>query len=209
MTLLRATDPDCQRLLTSIFSTIRNGTMTKPISTKEKLLQAGRELFWTRGYSNVSVRDITGAAGVDAALVSRYFGGKQGLFEATLADLPPWEVLASDREDLLAKAVESFSRPYDPETDLVNPFMLLLANVIDPVMGDKIRAFVQEGLAAPLAEKLGGAQAQERAAMLLAVLFGVALIRKNFQVQGLAEKSSEELYAQITVLGKAALQFEP
>jgi len=183
--------------------------MTKPISTKEKLLQAGRELFWTRGYSNVSVRDITGAAGVDAALVSRYFGGKQGLFEATLADLPPWEVLASDREDLLAKAVESFSRPYDPETDLVNPFMLLLANVIDPVMGDKIRAFVQEGLAAPLAEKLGGAQAQERAAMLLAVLFGVALIRKNFQVQGLAEKSSEELYAQITVLGKAALQFEP
>jgi hypothetical protein len=87
--------------------------------------------------------------------------------------------------------------------------MLLLANVIDPVMGDKIRAFVQEGLAAPLAEKLGGAQAQERAAMLLAVLFGVALIRKNFQVQGLAEKSSEELYAQITALGKAALQFEP
>jgi hypothetical protein len=45
--------------------------------------------------------------------------------------------------------------------------------------------------------------------MLLAVLFGVALIRKNFQVQGLAEKSSEELYAQITALGKAALQFEP
>jgi AcrR family transcriptional regulator len=183
--------------------------MTKPISTKEKLLQAGRELFWTRGYSNVSVRDITGAAGVDAALVSRYFGGKQGLFEATLADVPPWDVLASDREDLLAKAVESFSRPYDPETDSVNPFMMLLVNVIDPVMGDSIRTFVQQGLAAPLADKLGGPQAQERAAMLLAVLFGIALIRKNFQVQGLAEKSSEELCAQIMALGKVALLFEP
>lgn len=183
--------------------------MTKPISTKEKLLQAGRELFWTRGYSNVSVRDITGAAGVDAALVSRYFGGKQGLFEATLADVPPWDVLASDREHLLAKAVESFSRPYDPETDSVNPFMMLLVNVIDPVMGDSIRTFVQQGLAAPLADKLGGPQAQERAAMLLAVLFGIALIRKNFQVQGLAEKSSEELCAQIMALGKVALQFEP
>ncbi|MCF8510550.1 MAG: TetR family transcriptional regulator [Rhodobacteraceae bacterium] len=183
--------------------------MTKPISTKEKLLQAGRELFWTRGYSNVSVRDITGAAGVDAALVSRYFGGKQGLFEATLADLPPWDVLASDREGLLAKAVESFAQPYDPQTDLVNPFMLLLANVIDPVMGDKIRAFVQQGLAAPLAEKLGSAQAQERAAMLLAVLFGVALIRKNFQIQGLADKSPEALRAQITALARAALEFEP
>jgi AcrR family transcriptional regulator len=183
--------------------------MTKPVSTKEKLLQAGRELFWTRGYSNVSVRDITGAAGVDAALVSRYFGGKQGLFEATLADLAPWDVLAADREDMLAKAVESFSHPYDPKTDSVNPFMMLLVNVIDPVMGDNIRSFVQQALAAPLAEKLGGPQAQERAAMLLAVLLGVALIRKNFHIQGLADKSSEELCAQIMVLAKAALQFEP
>ena len=87
--------------------------------------------------------------------------------------------------------------------------MLLLANVIDPVMGDKIRAFVQQGLAAPLAEKLGSAQAQERAAMLLAVLFGVALIRKNFQIQGLADKSPEALRAQITALARAALEFEP
>ncbi|MEO0371384.1 MAG: TetR family transcriptional regulator, partial [Pseudomonadota bacterium] len=52
--------------------------MAKPRPTKEKLLGAARDLFWTRGYSNVSVRDITGAAGVDAALVSRYFGGKRG-----------------------------------------------------------------------------------------------------------------------------------
>jgi hypothetical protein len=44
--------------------------------------------------------------------------------------------------------------------------------------------------------------------MLLAVLFGIALIRKNFQVQGLAEKSSEELCTQIMALGKVALQFE-
>jgi len=150
--------------------------MNKPVSTKEKLLQAARELFWTRGYSNVSVRDITGAAGVDAALVSRYFGGKQGLFEATLAEIPPWEALVADREELLAKAVESFSHPYDPETDKANPFNMLLANIIDPEMGDKIREMVQQGLASPLAEKLGGAQANERAAMLLAVLFGVALV---------------------------------
>lgn len=85
--------------------------------TKEKLLDAARQLFWTRGYSNVSVRDITGAAGVDAALVSRYFGGKQGLFEATLNDIAPWDALSADSNDLLAKVVESFSHPYDPKTD--------------------------------------------------------------------------------------------
>ena len=174
--------------------------MTQPLSTKEKLLQAARALFWTRGYSNVSVRDITGAAGVDAALVSRYFGGKQGLFEATLADIPVWEVLGADRDHLLAKAVESFAQPYDPQTDLVNPFTLLLANVLDPVMGDKIRGFVQQGLATPLAEKLGGAKADERAALVLAVLFGVALMRKNFHVKGLADKSLDDLRQQMLLL---------
>ena len=183
--------------------------MTKTPSTKEKLLQAARALFWTRGYSNVSVRDITGAAGVDAALVSRYFGGKQGLFEATLADIPAWDVLACDRENLLEKAVESFTQPYNPQTDLVNPFTLLLANVLDPVMGDKIRAFVQQGIATPLAEQLGGVRAEEKAAMLLAVLFGFALIRKNFQVKGLTDTSLDDLRAQMMILGQTAVQSAP
>ena len=182
--------------------------MNKTISTKERLLQAARDLFWTRGYSNVSVRDITGAAGVDAALVSRYFGGKQGLFEATLAEIPHWEALDASREDLLAKTVESISEPYDPETDNVNPFTMLLANVIDPVMGEKTRELVQQALADPLADKVGGADADERVAKLLAVLFGVALMRKNFQLLGLADKSPEELRSLLMKLGQKALETE-
>jgi len=179
--------------------------MTQTLSTREKLLLAARQLFWTRGYSNVSVREITGAAGVDAALVSRYFGGKQGLFEATLAKMPTWEALASDQDNLLKTAVESFTQPFNAQTDIVNPYTMLLVNVIDPVMGDKIRAFVQSELAAPLAKKIGGAQAEEKAAMLLAILFGAALMRKNFQVRGLADKAPDELRAQIMLLGKVII----
>ena len=177
--------------------------MDKPVSTKEKLLHAAKALFWTRGYSNVSVRDITGAAGVDAALVSRYFGGKQGLFEATLDTISPWEALASD--DFLSSAVASFSEPFDPETDQVNAFTMLIANVIDPVMGEKMRGLVQDGIAARIAEKLDGPDTNERAASILAVLFGFALMRKNFQLQGLAEKSPEDLNALLTRLGREAL----
>lgn len=180
--------------------------MTKAVTTKDKLMDAARTLFWTRGYSNVSVRDITGVAGVDAALVSRYFGGKQGLFEATLAEIPPWEALEAGPEDLLAKAAESFAHPFDPETDAANVFTMLIANVIDPEMGGKIREMVQQKLADPLAEKIGGANAQDRAAALLAVLFGMALMRKNFQTRALAEKSPDALRAQIMRLGQAALE---
>lgn len=182
--------------------------MGKSVSTKEKLIHTARDLFWTRGYSNVSVRDITGAAGVDAALVSRYFGGKQGLFEATLAEIPTWEPLMAAPEDLLQKAAESFAHPFDPERDAANVFTMLLANVIDPEMGDMIRGMVQHKLADPLAEKLGGAQTQERAALLLAILFGVSLMRKNFQLEALADKTPEALCALLTRLGQTALEPE-
>ena len=182
--------------------------MEQPISTKDKLLQAARNLFWTRGYSNVSVRDIAGAAGVDAALISRHFAGKQGLFEATLAEIPPWEALTVDREALLDKVVEHFALPYDPVADATNAFNMLLCNIIDPEMGARTREFLKQGLAAPLAERIGGAAAKERAAMLLAVLFGVALMRKNFQLQGIADKTPEDVASQIRHLAQAALDFE-
>ncbi|MEM8703391.1 MAG: TetR family transcriptional regulator [Pseudomonadota bacterium] len=180
--------------------------MSKSSSTREKLVEAARALFWTRGYSNVSVRDITGSAGVDAALVSRYFGGKQGLFEATLAEIAPWEALAAEPDDLLAKAAASFAHPFDPEADATNVFTMLVVNVIDPEMGRMIRDLVQTKMADPLTERIGSADARERAALLLAVLFGVALMRKNFQLGGLADKSPEQLQADIIRLGRVALE---
>jgi len=62
--------------------------MSKSQKTKKALLQEAQNQFWSRGYSNVSVRDISKAAGVDGALISRYFGSKLGLFETTLQGLP-------------------------------------------------------------------------------------------------------------------------
>lgn len=182
--------------------------MNEPNPTKEKLLSSARELFWTRGYSNVSVREIAKAAGVDAALVSRYFGSKEGLFEATLAEIPPWNALEAPREELLTAAVASFSHPFDPDRDQANPFTMLLANIIDPEMSGTVRQMVKEALAEPLAEKLGGPNANTRAAMLLAALFGMALMRKNFQLESLSDKSVEEIEAQITQLATAALDYE-
>ncbi|MEM9428398.1 MAG: TetR family transcriptional regulator [Pseudomonadota bacterium] len=170
-------------------------------------MTAARELFWTRGYSNVSLRDIAKSAGVDVALVSRYFGGKQGLFEATLAEIPTWEALVVDPDGVLAAAVASFAHPCDPGTDETNVFTMLLTNIIDPEMGGKIRCMVQRGLADPLARKLGGNRAEERAALLLAALFGMALMRKNFRLDALANKPQAETDAQIRHLAAAALEY--
>ena len=42
--------------------------------------------FATSGYDGAFLRDIAADAGADAALINRYFGGKDGLFAAALKD---------------------------------------------------------------------------------------------------------------------------
>jgi AcrR family transcriptional regulator len=49
-------------------------------SSKEKLFRSAEELFSTKRFREVSVRDIAERAGVHFALVGYYFGGKQALF---------------------------------------------------------------------------------------------------------------------------------
>jgi AcrR family transcriptional regulator len=53
-------------------------------TTKEKLLDAAEKLFARKGFHGTSLRDITGEAGVDLALVNYHFGGKKPLFAAVL-----------------------------------------------------------------------------------------------------------------------------
>lgn len=84
---------------------------------KEKLLAAGTVLFAKDGYDRVSIRQISEAAGVNSALISYYFGGKQGLYDAVLSEqlasverfvskdlsaLDPREVIRQYAEEILS-----------------------------------------------------------------------------------------------------------
>jgi len=53
-------------------------------TTKDKLMDAAEKLFARRGFHGTSLRDITGEAGVDLALVNYHFGGKQQLLAAVV-----------------------------------------------------------------------------------------------------------------------------
>ena len=55
------------------------GPAAAPADTPDKLIAAAERLFADNGYSNVSVRAIAAAAGVNWSLVGYYFRGKEGL----------------------------------------------------------------------------------------------------------------------------------
>lgn len=50
------------------------------LSSKEKLFRSAAALFATKGFREVSVREIARHANVNSALVGYYFGGKRALF---------------------------------------------------------------------------------------------------------------------------------
>lgn len=57
---------------------------TRGDSTRAALLRAALEIFGRDGFHAASTRAIARAAGVNQALIGFHFGGKQGLYQATL-----------------------------------------------------------------------------------------------------------------------------
>jgi AcrR family transcriptional regulator len=53
-------------------------------ASKAALLQAAQELFGKRGFERTTIREIGELAGVDAALIARYFGSKGDLYIAAV-----------------------------------------------------------------------------------------------------------------------------
>src|SRR4029078_8177484 len=51
-----------------------------------QILEAAERLFGAHGYEGTSVRDIAQEAGVNLAMISYYFGSKEGLLEALFAN---------------------------------------------------------------------------------------------------------------------------
>ena len=45
-------------------------------ATRQAILEAARERFCSDSYDDVGMRDVARDVGVDAALISRYFGSK-------------------------------------------------------------------------------------------------------------------------------------
>lgn len=176
--------------------------MSKAQETREKLLTEGRRLFWSRGYSNVSLREIAGAAQVDVALVSRYFGSKLGLFEATLDlvdGLDPAHF--PDSSSLVDAVVAAFSgAPRGGEAP--SPVTLILMNAADPEVGDLVRAKHHVKWQAAFETIL---QSSSRAALLSAVLLGISVAEKTLHLDGIAAPNSPEYEAQLRTLIGAAL----
>jgi AcrR family transcriptional regulator len=65
-------------------STARGGRRSEGDETRRRIIETAERLFAERGIEAISIRDITGLAGVNGAAIFYHFGSKEGLVEAIL-----------------------------------------------------------------------------------------------------------------------------
>ncbi|MCX4730466.1 TetR/AcrR family transcriptional regulator [Streptomyces sp. NBC_01363] len=76
-------------------------------ATRRRLLEAARDLFAERGYEGATVRSIAARAGVNQALLFRYFGSKRGLLTEVVALGGLEQLQATPPEELFETALRS------------------------------------------------------------------------------------------------------
>ncbi|HST42693.1 MAG TPA: helix-turn-helix domain-containing protein [Conexibacter sp.] len=169
-------------------------------ATRRALLDAGGALFDERGYERATIREIGERAGVDPALIARYFGSKEALYLAVLAD----EERAARRGPFVADLhaiTERVLTRWDRSDG--SPVRRVLA---DPTPAgaewrEIVRRVMEPGVLGPAREAVGdGADAELRAELLLALLVGLSVTRANGTMPALYEAPREELLRQLAPL---------
>jgi AcrR family transcriptional regulator len=153
----------CERLMTPV---VRSRSVTRT-----NLLNAARIRFQEHGFDGTTVREIAADAGVDAALIKRYFGSKEGLFtEITLADESLSDLLTGDRATVGFRMAETLT------TKKTSPGMeTVMRSLGNPTVAERYEVELHERFVVGLADWLGGRDARVRAGLMVGVLNGIAV----------------------------------
>lgn len=144
------------------------------------------------------MRSVAAEVGVDAALISYFFGSKKGLFGAALAlSANPPEILAKalagDPADLPERLLSALLHSWDdPESGAALRTMVRAA-ILEPELARLLREVLQHEMIDRVAEHLPGARSEARAAAFGTQLAGVVFARYVLEIEPVATMKPDEL----------------
>jgi AcrR family transcriptional regulator len=174
--------------------------------SRRRLLEAAAALFAARGYHQTTLREVGQRAGVDPALIARYFGSKAELYLAALRrDVPgaddPFDfsdtteirtVLERDGPGNPSPTLFAAVRPHEDATLQTAAMDVLRRRMIDPWADRAADDDLQH--------------ARLRAETAVAALAGIVLSRRSGALPELANADPDELGALIEAVFDALLR---
>jgi AcrR family transcriptional regulator len=174
-------------------------------ATRAAILDAAKSQFALLGYDRAVLRDIAREAGIDVALVKRYFGGKEALFvEALKASFAPDGIGDWDRatfpRDLAVTLADS---PHVNEAR-THRFQFLLRAATSPTTAPLLNVLVQDRFMGPIRDWLGGPDADARARVLAASYIGF-LVERLIRGEALTGREREVFVERVTAMFAALI----
>jgi len=175
----------------------RRGPRQDAVDTRGAILQAAGARFAERGYDGTRLRDVAADAGVDVALVSYFFGSKDGLFAAAMAlTVNPAALVDELMQDGTAELGERLLRRFLGLWDgpAGSPFVALVRSAAGHEHAAALlRGFVERELLGRLAAAIDAPQPELRAALAGSQLVGVIMARYVVRVAPIATADAETL----------------
>jgi AcrR family transcriptional regulator len=160
-------------------------------ATRAAILGSARQAFARAGYDGVGVREIAEGAGVTAMLVNRYFGSKERLFAEVIADimaspiiLTPHTLASTTSGDEIAAALVRLTTAGGP---LLDGFSIMLHSASSPRAAEIGREQIEAHYHKRLTAALRGPHASQRAALVLALVAGIQVMRQMIGIAALAD----------------------
>ena len=172
--------------------------------TRKAILASARRAFAEAGYDGAGLRGIAEAAGVTAMMIGRYFGSKEQLFAAVVADTMRDPVILSGDNITSDQMATQFARALvglsAPGADVLDGFRVMWKSGGSEVASAITRDQIMRIHHASAAGLVTGDHAHQRAALFLALVAGVQLMRQQIALPALAEADPELLADLLTPL---------
>ncbi|MFC3998344.1 TetR/AcrR family transcriptional regulator [Nocardiopsis sediminis] len=170
-------------------------------ATRQRILDSARELFTSEGYTQVSSRRIAAHAGVNVALINRYFGAKRGLLAEVVAEDAVFPgIFEGDPAVLPRRLAEHLvRRAHGQSTPLQRA---LEQSAGDPDLQAVFQERLTNAIIEPLERVLDGDDARVRATLAASMLIGMGMVRRVEGATAMVRHDPDDLIERIArVLG--------
>jgi AcrR family transcriptional regulator len=159
-------------------STLPEGKSRNAAATRIAILEAARNRFLQDGYDNAGLRAIAGDAGIDAALISRYFGSKKQLFAEVLETTreESIDIFTGDRSTCGRRIAGKILGPASKSANKMLFIGLVTSSSASPEASSLVHNHIEKYFMKPFAKWLGGPDAKDTAWLVSSMLMGVAIM---------------------------------
>lgn len=164
-------------------------------STRATILEAARRHFVAVGFKRTTIRAVAADAGIDPAMVMRYFGSKEQLFQvATTVELGLPDLTAVPAEQAGEHLVRFFVGRWEHDESLIALLRSAATNE-EPAIEKMRETFAAQVL--PMARTFVSdpEEARLRAALVGSQILGLALLRYVVRLSPVTEMSADDLAA--------------